>query len=158
FTDADFASAAETENANQAADKVLRAAQKSGKAPPRLASHFAHVAPTPVLINRAFAQKYFANQNPVGRHFGPSEHNREIDGQPGYLIIGVAGDTKYPSLRREIMPTFFQPLLSNSAHYELRTAVDPTTLISAIREIVSAVDSNLPVFEISTQSERIDRL
>src|SRR6201999_3535764 len=146
FTDADFASAAETENANQAADKVLRAAQKSGKAPPRLASHFAHVAPTPVLINRAFAQKYFANDNPVGRHFGPSEHNREVDGQPGYLIIGVVGDTKYPSLRRPIEPTMYQPLLSNSAHYAVRTAVDAATLIPSVREVVSAVDNNLPVF------------
>jgi ABC-type antimicrobial peptide transport system permease subunit len=52
----------------------------------------------------------------------------------------------------------FQPLLNNSAHYELRTAIDPTTLIPAVRAVVSAADGNLPVFEISTQSERIDRL
>jgi predicted permease len=158
FTNADFASAAVTENANQAADRALRAARKSGKAPPHFAPQFAHVAPTPVLINRAFARKYFANQNPVGRNFGPSEHHREIDGRPGYFIIGVVGDTKYPSLRRPIEPTMYQPLLSNSAHYELRTSVEPATLIPAVREVVSAVDNNLPVFEISTQTERIDRL
>ncbi len=158
FTGTDFASASVTENANKAADRALRAAQKSGHAPPRTAAIYAHVAPTPVLINRAFAQKYFEKQNPLGRHFGPSEHNREIDGQPGYMIIGVVGDTKYPSLRRPIEPTMYQPLLSNSAHYEIRTAVDPTTLIPAVREVVSSVDNNLPIFEVSTQSERIDRL
>jgi macrolide transport system ATP-binding/permease protein len=158
FTSADLVSAAATENANKAADRASRAAQKSGKAPPRPATQFAGVAPTPVLINRAFARQYFANQNPVGRHFGPSLHNREVDGQPGYLIVGVVGDTKYPSLRRPIEPTMYQPLLNTSAHFELRTAVDPVTLIPAVREVVSAVDSNLPVFEISTQSDRIDRL
>jgi predicted permease len=158
FTSADFVSAAATEKANNAVDRAFRAAQKAGHAPLRPAPQFAGVAPTPVLINRAFARQYFANQNPVGRDFGPSQHNREPDGQPGYMIIGVVGDTKYPSLRRPIEPTMYQPLVSTSAHYELRTAVDPTPLIPAVRGVVSAVDSNLPVFEISTQSQRIDRL
>ena len=158
FTGADFVSASVTENANKAADRAFRIAQKSGQAPPRTAPIYAHVAPTPVLVNSAFAHQYFVNQNPIGKHFGPSEHNREIDGQPGYLIIGVVGDTKYSTLRREIKPTMFQPLLSNSAHYELRTAVDPTTLITSVRKVVAAADANLPVFEIATQSARIDRL
>ena len=158
FTGSDFASAMTTENALRAAEQAARAAHNAGQPPPRFASQFANTAPIPVLINRAFAQEYFANQNAVGKHFGPSEHHREVDSQPGYRIIGVVGDTKYSTLRRQIKPTIFQPLLSNSAHYELRTTVDPVTLITAVREVVSNADGNLPVFEISTQSERIDRL
>jgi predicted permease len=158
FTDSDFVSAMATENALRAADQAARDARKPGHTPRRFAPELVTTAPIPVLINRSFAQEYFANQNAVGKDFGPSEHHREVDGQPGYLIIGVVGDTKYSSLRRPIKPTMFQPLLSNSAHYELRTKVDPATLIPAVREVVSAADSNLPIFEISTQSERIDRL
>src|ERR1700744_4309712 len=129
--------------------KKARDACKACHTPRRFAPEIVTTSPIPVLINRSFAQEYFANQNPVGKHFGPSEHNREVDGQPGYLIIGVVGDTKYPSLRRPIEPTMYQPLLSNSAHYAVRTAVDAATLIPSVREVVSAVDNNLPVFEIS---------
>ena len=50
-------------------------------------------------------KKYFSKQNPIGKHLGASDHNPNSGGlQPGYLIIGVVGDTKYSELRREIKP------------------------------------------------------
>ncbi len=42
--------------------------------------------------------------------------------------------------------------------FALRSAVAPSALISAVRQVVSEVDNNLPVFGVRTQSQTIDRL
>jgi ABC-type antimicrobial peptide transport system permease subunit len=77
--------------------------------------------------------------------------------QPGYLIVGIAGDTKYSRLRRDIMPTIFLPLVGNSAHFELRTVGDPTALVKQVRAIVSQADNNLPLFDVRTQAQQIEQ-
>ena len=101
-----------------------------------------NAAPTPVLVNRTLAQKYFSNQNPIGKHIGVSDHEPAPGGlEPGYVIVGVVGDTKYSDLRREIKPTMYLPLIDNSVHFELRTATNPASLIPAVREIVSGCRS-----------------
>ena len=115
-------------------------------------------APEPVLVNQAFARKYFPNQNPVGLHMGNAQRDEPATGpQPGYLIVGIAGDTKYSRLRRDIMPTMFLPQVGNSAHFELRTAGDPTALVKQVRAIVSQADNNLPLFDVRTQSQQIEQ-
>jgi ABC-type antimicrobial peptide transport system permease subunit len=115
-------------------------------------------APEPVLINKAFARKYFSNQNPVGLHIGNRQGDEPATGpQPGYLIVGIAGDTKYSRLRRDIMPTMFLPLVGKSAHFELRTSGAPTALVKQVRAIVSQADNNLPLFDVRTQTQQIEQ-
>ena len=43
------------------------------------------------VINQAFAKKYFGNQNPIGRHFGPAP----IKNAGTYEIVGVVQDVHY---------------------------------------------------------------
>jgi macrolide transport system ATP-binding/permease protein len=159
FVAQDFASAAATDAAVDAAQRAGEAAAK--KAAPAQPPRFPPInaAPTPVLVNRALAEKYFSKQNPIGKHLGASDHNPNSGGlPPGYLIIGVVGDTKYSELRREIKPGMYFPLTGNSLHFELLTAMNPTSFIPAVREIVSGVDRNLPLFEVMTQSDQEDRM
>ena len=72
--------------------------------------------------------------------------------------MGIAGNTKYNNLRSAIEPTTYLPQVSNSAHFELRTAGDPTALILVVREVVSRVDNNLPLFNVRTQTEQIEQM
>jgi hypothetical protein len=118
-----------------------------------------NLAPLPVIINETFARQCFPNQNPLGKYLSdPQEDNeRPIGLQPGYLIVGIAGDAKYNSLRSEIQPTMYMPLVRNGAHFELRTAADPLALVKVVHEIVSGVDDNLPLFDVRTQTEQIDQ-
>ena len=158
FVAQDFASAAATGAADKSARDAAEAAAK--KAAPAKPPQFPPInaAPTPVLVNRTLANQFFPGQNPIGMHIGPSDHNRITGLEPGYLVIGVIGDTKYSDLRREIKPTMYQPLTNNSLHFELRTAANPVPLIPAVREIVAGVDRNLPLFEVVTQSEQVDHI
>ena len=55
------------------------------------------------------------------------------------------------------MPTMFLPLVGNSAHFELRTAGDPTALVKQVRAIVAQADNNLPLFDVRTQTQQIEQ-
>ena len=153
FTPADFASAAATSGAIKAAEER---SQAGGGTADRVSQ--AQAAPIPVIVNEAFVRRYFAKEDSVGRHIGNAEHEDEpVKGpQPGYLIVGVAGNTKYADLRGELKPTMYLPLVGNSAHFELRTSGNSTALVGIVRDVVSRADKNLPLFEVRTQTEQIE--
>ena len=167
FTSADFAAAAATNAAEKARDAAAAAAKTKASpsaltpAPPTaLDQAYDRSAPVSVVINEAFARKAFPNRNPVGLHLGhpqTTESGVQRHG-PGYTIIGIVGDTKYAWLRREITPIMFFPLVSNEAHFELRTAANPTALVKNVRDIVSEAGDNLPLIDVRTQMEQIDQI
>ncbi len=106
----------------------------------------------PAVINEAFARTFFKDRNPLGRGLtgvGHQGSSREI--------VGIVGDTKFRTLRSEIAPTLFVPAGGGEAVFEIRTAVDPRTIIPAVRSAVSQLDNNLPLFSMKTESEQIER-
>jgi predicted permease len=163
FNAADFASAALTQEVERA---VEEAASKTGSAsgpaatPAKSASPNSMGAPIPVLVNGEFAKRYLGKQDALGVHLDDSEGDepRTTPKPPGYQIIGVVSNTKYDTLRSEIRPAMYEPLTSGGAHFELRTTAATTTLVPMVRDIVNQAGENLPIFDISTQAERIDQL
>ena len=105
------------------------------------------------VVNRAFVKKFLDNRAPLGLHFGGEDPK-----SAQYEIVGVVGDTKYAGLRDEIAPTAFIPLKEGDAHFALKTAINPQTLLPGVRKVVSDLDNNLPLFDVRTQTERIERL
>lgn len=114
-------------------------------------------AQTPVLVNHAFVQAYFPNQNPLGEIFGNSLSKGPFPAFPGWQIVGVVGNTKYNSVRRDMRPTIYQATPDNYACFELRTSVDPASLIPIVRKTVNRVDDKLALVGIDTQKGEIDR-
>ena len=115
-------------------------------------------APTPVIVNQAFVEKYLGKENPLGKQFGQAEARADEPANAGFEIIGVVRDAKYSDLRREIHAMMYMPQRFGGASFELRTAADPQALLPAIREVVAQVNTNLPLFDVKTESEQIDRL
>jgi predicted permease len=162
FTSADFAIAAATNAAEKARDaaaaKANPASPSAPAAPTALDEAYYHSAPVPLIINESFARKYLANKNPIGLHLGDVERDETQSPGPGHTIVGVVGDTKYAQLRRKTAPIIFFPLVSNSAHFELRIAANPTVLVKNVREIVSQAGNDLPLTDVRTQTEQIDKI
>jgi len=155
FTPADFASAEETNAVMKAARRDAASYSSAKTANPTGQSQ---PAPEPVLINQAFARKYFPNRNPVSMHIGNAQGNGpSTSPEPGYVIVGIVGDTKYSRLRRDILPTMFLPLVGGSAHFELRASADPIALVKQVRAVVAQTDNNLPLFDVRTQSQQIEQ-
>ncbi len=67
-------------------------------------------------------------------------------------------DAKYNSLRREIHAMMYTPQSMGGATFELRTVANPQAILPAVREVVAQVNTNLPLFNVATESEQIDRL
>jgi ABC-type antimicrobial peptide transport system permease subunit len=49
-------------------------------------------------------------------------------------------------------------LQEGAAYFALRTASNPATLTAAVRRTVGDLDDNLPIFDVRTQTQTIDRL
>jgi predicted permease len=112
-------------------------------------------APKVVLINEAAVRKFFPNENPIGHHFGSSI---ETTGQQE--IVGVLHDVKYNSVRDSAPPTMYVPYRQTrlgGAVFELRTAGTPASAMGAVREAVRQIDPNLPLTDVSTQIEQVER-
>ena len=112
-------------------------------------------APRVALINETFAKHYFTDSNPVGGRLGFAPGNYTVE------IIGVVRDGKYGNLREPATRMVYFPLsqsgLWNAAVLHVRAAGNPSSLISMVREQVRALDKDLPVFNIYTVEERVDR-
>ena len=115
-------------------------------------------APKVAVINQRMAHRYFGDESPLGKRFGfrSAEHSKDLE------IVGVARDAKYSSVRGDVPFTAYQPYAQESAslgqmNFEVRTGGDPTALAGAIREAVSEVDKNVPLFDVRTQSQQADQ-
>lgn len=112
-------------------------------------------APAVAVINEAAARKFFPNENPIGRRVGRSpEDSGNIE------IVGVLRDARYNSLREPAPPTLYLPYLQTDPDdlvFTVRTAVDPASVMSAVREVMSAVDPGIPIVTIETQVSQIER-
>jgi len=108
--------------------------------------------PPAAIVNEAFVRKFLEGRDPIGLRFGPDEK-----GAPQWTIVGVAKDAKYSSLEEEVAPTAYVPLNTGGATFALRTNGPPAGLVAAVRKTVQEVDDNVPVMQVRTQSEAIDR-
>ena len=113
--------------------------------------------PLPAIVNETFARRFFAGTNPMGQHIEDAlpEDTTKPRG-PGWVVVGIAGDAKYDSLRADIGPTMYIPWVGNGA-FSIRASSDPKQLIPAIRDVVNRRDSNLALFRIASESEQIER-
>ena len=112
-------------------------------------------APKVAVVNQTFANKYFANENAVGKRFTfDTSKPDEIE------IIGLCKDAKYTRQRDDVPPTvytsFRQERNVSNAVFEVRSAGDPANLVTAIRQAVREVEPNLPITNVKTQVEQAD--
>jgi predicted permease len=112
-------------------------------------------APRVAVINEAAVRKFYGGDDPIGRRFGNSpETSTQIE------IVGIVRDAKYDSVRDAAPPTMYVPYVQSplgAMAFAVRAAVDPTRVMPDVREAVRQIDPNLPVMDLSTQMEQIER-
>ena len=112
------------------------------------------------VVNQAFVKKYFADQNPLGRHFTdlyPDDKGATM------TIVGVARDVKYNSLEEKAPPRFYL-LMEDSlpadapedVRFEVRFAGPPNRTEPAILQAIRSVDPNLATPTINTMRSLVD--
>jgi len=106
--------------------------------------------PGVIIVNEAFAQSLWPNENPLGKRFtvGFEKEPREI--------VGVVGNIKQTTLDAQTRSAMYMPhLQSPSAVMTMlvRTTGEPLRIASSVREQVRAIDRDVPVTHIQTMEQ-----
>lgn len=110
-----------------------------------------HDGPRVVVINQTMARRYWSGRNPVG--------GRLDYGSGWATVVGVAKDGKYGTISESPKSVMYLPI--DQAYLPTPTLVVATTaapasVLPGIRRAVSALNPNLPLFEVRTLSEHLD--
>jgi predicted permease len=114
-------------------------------------------APAVVIIDQAFANKYFPGENPIGKHITPGLGDGITDSPPRQ-IIGVVGSVKRKGLTSEKPAQFYLPLpqaIILSPAIVIRTSGNPGNLLGPLRTVLAQMDSNVPLYRINTVDDFI---
>ncbi len=108
-------------------------------------------SPRSVIINQAFARKWFPNQDPVGRRITQDDPGKP---DPKWMtIVGVVGDVRHRGLEFEPAPEYYLPhsqLPYRGMILTVRSEQDPRSLANAVRAELRRLDPELPVANVRT--------
>lgn len=105
-------------------------------------------APRVAVVNQTFANRYWPGQSAVGKRirlFGPAGGDVEV--------VGVAHDAKYFFVVESPLEFVYLPHMQGSTARStllVGTTDAPAALASRLREMVRAIDPNMPIFGVRT--------
>jgi len=106
-----------------------------------------------VVVNEAFARRFWPNQSPLRRHVLVGRQTEESE------VIGLAADVKNKGLAQATQAQLYFPFAQSpwaDMNLLVRTRVPPLSLISAVRAEIASVDSDQPVAAIETVEDLMD--
>jgi predicted permease len=111
--------------------------------------------PKVIIVNQAFAQKYFPGEDPVGKKIGDTELT------PASMreIVGVVENFRDAGLDEEQWPAEYEPFDQKPDGYlyvVLRTAQDPGAILPALAPMIHSLNPNVSVDWERTMQVRID--
>lgn len=128
---------------------LLRAPMRAGR---EFDESDSETAPGVVMVNAAFADRFFPNTNIVGQRlrmnkpalgtngFGPTEYVQ---------VVGVVGNMTLDEVGAPPLPIIYAPVAQNvwsNAHWmAVKTSGDPVRLAQAVRSTIMALDTNQPL-------------
>ncbi|MBS1791422.1 MAG: ABC transporter permease [Acidobacteria bacterium] len=115
-------------------------------------------APGAVIINEAFARRYWPGQTPLGKRIQMGFASDGTNNSPYLTVVGVVKDGKYNSLGEDATPYFFRPTTQSYVSTPtliVRTTANPADALPAVRSEVEALDKNLPLFDVKTMRQHL---
>jgi len=104
-------------------------------------------SPRVILINQAFSDKYFANEDPLDKRISLNE------GKDWFTIRGVVGDIREVGVKVDPVPTFYVHWIIGW-HYELqlliKTNAPLSTITSLVTDVINNVDPQQPIASVTS--------
>jgi putative ABC transport system permease protein len=113
------------------------------------------------VVSESFVKRFWPNEDPasiLGRHFSFAFNER--------VVVGVAGDVLMRGLERQAEPQVYLSYkqVADDAiigyiprGFIVRASTPPEALMPSIRALVRQIDPALPISEVSTLTELVDR-
>jgi predicted permease len=111
-----------------------------------------------LIINRKMSERYFANQDPIGKRVQTGEADPKAD---WYTIVGVVGNVKYEGLGEKDEATMYVPYFDlgwcpwfvRSLYVVVRSTASTEKSTSALRSAVWSLDTQLPLAHVRTMDQ-----
>ena len=104
-------------------------------------------APPVAIVDQTLADRYWPDQNPLGRHV-------KMWGRM-YAVVGVAKNSKHQFVNEPLEPMIYRSFFQNPEDPTLmvQTTGDPNALAPAIEEAIHQVDRQLVLFDVRSLQE-----
>jgi putative ABC transport system permease protein len=108
-------------------------------------------SPFVVVINESMARTYWGDEDPVGKRL-------RFGGPVMRTIVGVVGDVRHQGLDQEFKAELYAPFTQipnpeRQPTVVVRSSLDPSATVGALRNAVSAIDSALPLDRVETMEQ-----
>jgi putative ABC transport system permease protein len=116
-------------------------------------------APFVVVINQAFAQRYWGNEDPIGKRLKLTYRQSTL---PWLTVVGLVGSVRQDGLK-EPFPEFYTPFTQAHPRWVrpsvlfIRADGNPLTLIEAVKSQVWAVNKDQTITAVQTMDEILAR-
>jgi len=111
-----------------------------------------HDAAWTLIVNQAFVNKYFPNEEPVGKRIRFTFNAKE----PFRQIVGVAGNVAQDDLAGPPSPIIYYPNdqgPSTYLTYMIRTAGEPAAFVGSVQAALHDMDQQLPLIQPQSMDE-----
>jgi predicted permease len=113
--------------------------------------------PLVATVNERAVREYFHGDDPVGHMLDLGTRKKPMP----VTVVGVVADVKYNKIREETPPTMYvsyrqKPQLATMMTFFVRVEGEAAPVMSAINGAALAVDKNVPVMKLRTETEVID--
>lgn len=105
-------------------------------------------APRVAIVNETFANRYWPNQDPIGKRMRLTDQ-----GQPWVQVVGVAKTTKYMFIAEpptEFIYFPYQQRTPRQMSLIVQSAGDAAALTAPMREVIHRLDPNMPIYNVRT--------
>ena len=113
-------------------------------------------APPVALVNQAFVQRYFPNQEPLGKRV---RLDTSTSDRPDWTeIVGVVGNLRDLAREQKDMPQIYEPYLQQPSSVMtllIRTSSEPAAFAPILRRAVWNLDNEQPVTAVQTMNQVI---
>ncbi len=119
-----------------------------------LAEKERRAVPEPVVVNEAFAQRFFPGIDPIGQRFCIDPAHKTY----WYEIAGVVGNMHRQGLERRSIPEYFGPYVPSPggrADLLVRTRGNPLALAAAVRAEVAGAMPAAAIAQVSTADAQL---
>ncbi|MFY9570625.1 MAG: ABC transporter permease [Blastocatellia bacterium] len=113
------------------------------------------LSPSVAIVSESWARRFLPNEDPLARRIklGGRDSTR-----PWLSIVGIAGDVRDTALESDARPCVYLPypqFSSSGMTLMVRAAFEPTSLVTAIRNAVWAIDRDQPVTDVKTMDQYV---
>jgi predicted permease len=127
------------------------------------------VAPRVVIVDERLAQRFWPGRDAVGRRLSRPSNPRGIldllvrgPDTASLTVVGIVANVQMTGLtpKDPLIGAYYVPYAQQPARsvvLAVRSAQDPEMLVPALRSTLASIDRELPLFDVRTMEQRLDR-